>query len=408
MKGLLGQSTYNTVEQVIKKGQLVIPNLGAWSQDFVLAGTNKVYLSQFLLHPFVHKYSLEDFNAFGNLALGDFISLLRSCSQFHLDTLDVEDFGATMAILSYLASGAKKVKKGASCFGKKGLQAVKKVDFGVDWLTRAIMTALTQPTGNTKLTLHLNNFYYTTEFSKLVLQKISELAKEVNLPTEVEPHIFQGGVVSAYFTYVSGLKERLGFVKPSLVFHEMEVTKAENTLLNLGFRSSSEVLMGIQFQGLYKYFEDIRPAFYKDSIEGDAKELYRIVHTESEPELYLPNEYCERINKILHSRKTLPKGVTVVQENPCKQNMLMRENTIASCTINLDEANNATVLYTYAQEVNKARNSLQTNGDGMPLLVTVRVPKGCKQSVEQDINRTNMRLIGAHSLNFQYEVEEIG
>ena len=402
-----GSDYWKEVSEHLLSGNIVIPNKKAWDKDFILGGTDYASLTSLIFEPNAYTQDPEKFNPFGNLFMGDVISLLNSCSYYGVEEMNVLDFGVITAfIAAALSQNTKKATK-ISYVGSVHL----------DWITRCMITALTsnRDVNKTNINLHIPNYFCTCYQFNNLINKFNILAKDKTLNVKLGPGDYQGLTVSSYFTLISGLNVRAGFKTPNLTVHEMKVTALEKHFIRCCAEEEKE------YETAAELFRKGPDRFFLGRIShfgGDDTQLAK--YDKDTEELYLPNPYCERIHNYLFTRKkNPPKFLKVVQDNPCRFDMKIPEYPIASCIVDIKKVSfeNSTKddkwvlalaqdLYTYAQDINKLRHSNQSNGTDKPLHVEVILPNDRPEMCErlkEKIEWTTVLLRTTHDLNYTYE-----
>lgn len=411
-----GIEVWEELEKYIKEGYLEIPNIHSWYRDFVLAGSEKVYLLPLLLEPYTHTINPRSFNAYCNISFGDMLALLRSCNDYGMERVEVMDFGETIVFLGALSEVVTRK-------AYKGFVGSNTVAARVDWLTRCALAALTghEDVMKTKYVLHLSNMYSALKYTSSVFDQLKPLIKPATVEVDIAPNIYQGLVNGTYFAYTTGMKLREGFNKPDLVIHEMGATECERQILSYSEFGDEDVVDLIRTLGPQGVLNTCKWRFTK-SAEGGA--LYRSIEAAireggSELQAYIPNEYCERVHDVIHSRNaSLPDGVSIVLDHVCEMpEEIPKTQPLATCVINIDKLmqdnptrstdwimNTVMMLYSHAQDINFLRESLQTNEGYKTLLVVLQLSnKELQDELEGKIKAVNARLVSSYGGNLIYK-----
>ena len=400
---------WSEVKGHLLAGYITIPNKQAWNRDFILGGTDFACLTPLIFEPYSYKQDYEKFNAYGNLFMGDCISILNSCTQFGIKRMDVLDFGiVALFVAAALTWNSMKTRT----------KAVRSPS--VDWIVRCFLSALTKhnDASDTEINLHITDYFSTCGQFSDFMRNVNEFARGDEIDAVIKSGCYQSLVVSAYFSLISGLNTRANFRTPNLTVHELKATAKEQYLIKCCSEENMEYLVTKEIcrKGIAKFCED-----KQGRIVPGLTYVNGLDDTVESP--YFPNPYCTRIHNYLHTRKKKPpEFLTVVYDNPCRQSDKLPKTPIASCTIDINKLafHNATkediwmlstalLQYSYAQEINKLRRSFQSDGKDNPLLVKVILPKSRPELVEKlkdRINMSNSILRSTYDLDYTYEFIE--
>ena len=413
------EEVWNELEENINKGYLVIPNITAWYQDFILGGGDTAKMAPLLLEPFTHTIDLEKFNAYGNVAFGDMLSMLRCCMDFNMKDIEVLDFGAALMILAAMVTSiTSKKNKCKHREAESGL--IFDISKEVDWLARSAVALFTSPSNvaHTNFTFHIPSMYDSLRYANLVLKTIRPYMKLLKIDLTLTPEVYQGLAVGSYFMFASGLNLRDNFEKPSLVFHEMELTKAQYALVSAESLKDKDVISSIRTLGIENAFRVHMRDLSIDEYKGIEKAL--VSEDKDEVMLYLPNQNASYTHQVITTRKRLPEGMSIVRENPCETTLELEEVPIATCTIDVDKIlaenstkseewliNHISALYSNAQDINRLRASLQTNADGKKMFVNIKVNnKDFKDKLLPALRKITVILINTFDDNMCFRIVE--
>ena len=401
---------WNTnVKNHMLSGYITLPNKTAWNTNFILGGTDFACLTPLIFEPYTYTQDYEKFNTYGNLFMGDCISLLNSCSQFGITEMNVLDFGISITFIATAFA--------SSILGKKSWTNGRA---SIDWITRCFLAALTKhnKASNTEINLHISDFFSICGQFNDFISSVNEVAKDVEMDPVMYPGEYQSLVISAYFSLISGLNTRTNFKTPNLVVHEIKMTAKEKQLVECCSEEYEEYLVTREIfrKGLAKFCTD------KHGRMTDEQALINSADNSLE-EPYFPNQHCARIHNYLHTRKRRPpEFLTVVFDNPCRICDKLPKTPIASCTLDVNKLafDNATkddswvlssalLQYSYAQEINKLRRSFQSHGKDNPLLVKIILPNNRPKLVDALKNKiawSTSILRSTDDLDYIYEFIE--
>ena len=414
---------WTDLNQYIKKEYLVIPNLSTWVEDFSLGNTEKVYITPLLFEPFTYDVNLRNgFNMYGNTAYGDIISLLRSCNDYGMKKLEVMDFGTAILLIAAMAVHTTYTVDNRYSQRKVNLNI--EVSKKVDWLVRSTVSALTLPEdiSNTKYILHIPNMYNCLSVANSFIERMKPHMKTLKSNLGVYPTNYQGLTNGAYLMYVSGFDTKIGFTKPEFVFHEMQVTRAENAILHYSDKfQTNDPIEELRKIGVDKAYECI-----KDSLTPvEQVKLLNILQSEEHDNsmYYLPDVFTQRVHQVLHTRKRKTYGITLTAENVCTTLDKQLQQPVATCIIDVDKiildnstkskewiVNTIAGIYSSAQDINRLRYNLQTHPHNDTLLVLLKLSKensNLTESVTNIVENINNTLISIYDERITYKIVEV-
>lgn len=401
----------------IDNGYIVVPNINAWSRDFIYGGSIKVSLLNMILEPFTHNINKNDFNAYGNVAYGDMMSVLRTCNDYRVDTVEVMDFGTTIVAIALMKVLACRIKKS---YEQNDIET--DICKATDWLTRSSIAMLSLPeeASNTKYILHFPTIYEINAQLYTLNKEIRKITMNTPKKFYMSMRTYQFLLNSAYFVYVSGLKLKENFCKPNIVFHEVIATEFEKSLLIRSeyFKTPENVYEVFNNSTPEEVYKSIRNSLTK----AEKRYMDDMLKSETGEESVFSNEPgIEYVYRILHSRRVPPDGISIIQENPCRSGKKEIVKTpIASCVIDVDKyifnnstkdedfiVNSVLMMYSNAQDINKVRTSLQSNGTDRPLLVTFKLSnEKILNKLKPQIDRITTTIRSVSDEDYVYEFKE--
>lgn len=413
------EEVWKDLENSINKEYLIIPNITAWYQDFILGGGKKAQIAHLILEPFTHTIDLKKFNAYGNVAFGDMLSMLRSCMDFNMKEIEVTDFGAAIMILAAMITSVTS-KKNKCKHREEESGLIFDISKEADWLVRSVLAAFTSPSNvaHTEYTLHIPSMYDSLAYSNDLFSVIRPHMKLLKTNLELTPEVYQGLAVGAYFMFNSGLNLRENFEKPNLVFHEMVLRNDQRALIESEELANEDVISTIRIWGLANAYERYKHTL---SIEEQKRiEKAFVADDKDNVSLYLPNQHAQYVNQIINTRTRLPKGMSIVRENPCETGIYVQPVPIATCMIDVDKLmfENATkseewilstvsMLYSNAQDINRLRAKLQTGADEKVLFVYLKCTnKDMTNKLCVKLRKLTSTLINTYDYNMRFKIVE--
>lgn len=386
---------WNTLKEHFDKGYVRISNINTWSHDFLFGGSNKVYLVPSLGTPVTHNTDRERINLYGNIALGDIISLLRTCNELHMEELYIEDIVPLIQILAtmmvYKSTGIELLGEkldreedvGRPKSKVKG-RFIQAVCAKAEWITRVLMAALVsnEITNPTKFIFKIPTYveYCVQMTGYNTILKGAGLLEHTNSPKSCVFRVISNALM---FANKSSLKLREGFTKSYLEYHLPLVTPVEQVIYSsesVDTKSIVKINNYLENHGMEATLKKIEKGTAADRRELEvAKQLPPI------PQPLYVDEHVEAAWNMINASRRV-KNLTVVDERPALiKYKFLPKFPIATTEVDLDRLsfdnatkdeewllNMAVLLYTNAQEINALRASRQTAPIGKhPLRVVI-------------------------------------
>lgn len=385
---------WNTLKEHFDKGYIRISNINTWSHDFLFGGSNKVYLVPSLDTPVTHNTDRERINLYGNIALGDVISLLRTCNELHMEELYIEDIVPLIQILAtmmvYKSTGieilGERIDRGEFQGRESSAKGrfVQAVCAKAEWISRVLMSALVshEIANPTKLIFKIPTYveYCVQMTGYNTILKGTRLIEHVNSPKSCVFRVISNALM---FANKSSLKLREGFTKSYLEYHLPLVTPVEQVIYSSKSIGKGAIVSVNNF--LEKHGME---ATLKKLEKGPAEERRELEIAKQLPPIPQPlyvDEHVEAAWNMINASRRV-KNLTVVDERPALiKYKFLPKFPIATTEVDLDRLsfdnatkdeewllNMAVLLYTNAQEINALRVSRQTAPtDKHPLRVVI-------------------------------------